>query len=284
MPGAPGTGQVWIEVAHPTAAMTGVCARIEALLWPRPAPGIHPTAVVDVTAEVSPEASIGPLCTIEAGVRVGARAVLEAGVHVGRGSSIGRECWIHPRVVVYRECTIGERVRLHAGVVIGADGFGYEFQGGQHRKIPQVGTVVVEDDVEIGAGSCVDRARFGRTVIGRGTKIDNLVQVGHNVVVGPLCILVAQVGIAGSTVLGTGVIVGGQAGFADHLRIGDGARVAGQSGVARDLAPGETVMGSPAIPVLLEQRFAVLRQRLPEYAKRIDRLESEARGLRGTAA
>lgn len=278
--GSPHSEQVWIEVANPTAAMTAVCSHLEAALWPAVQPGIHRTAVVDPTASVDPSAHIGPLCVVEEGAAIGPHAVLEASVFVGAGAVIGASSRLFAHTTVYRACTIGARVRLHAGVVIGADGFGYEFHGGQHRKIPQVGTVIIEDDVEIGANSCVDRARFGRTVVGRGTKIDNLVQVGHNVTIGPLCILVSQVGIAGSSSLGTGVILAGQVGVGDHVHIGDGARIGGQSGVNRDIPPGSTLLGTPAIPVLLEQKVMILKQRLPEYAKRLDRLEQEVRTLR----
>jgi acyl-[acyl carrier protein]--UDP-N-acetylglucosamine O-acyltransferase len=185
-----------------------------------------------------------------------------------------------PGSVVQAECTLGKRVRLHPGVVIGSDGFGYEFVAGRHEKVPQVGTVVIGDDVEIGANSTIDRSRFEKTSIGEGTKIDNLVQVGHNVVIGKHCILCAQVGIAGSVTLGDYVVVGGQSGLAGHLTVGSGAMIAAKSGVKDDIPPKTSVWGSPSLPLLLEQKIVILRNRLPELFKRVDALEKKARGPR----
>jgi UDP-3-O-[3-hydroxymyristoyl] glucosamine N-acyltransferase len=181
-----------------------------------------------------------------------------------------------PGVVVQAECTLGRRVRLHPGVVIGSDGFGYEFVAGRHEKVPQVGTVVVGDDVEIGANTTIDRSRFEQTSIGEGTKIDNLVQVGHNVVIGKHCMICAQVGIAGSVTLGDYVVVGGQVGLAGHLTVGSGAMIAAKSGVKDDIPPKTSVWGSPSLPILLEQKLVILRGRLPELFKRVDALEKKA--------
>jgi UDP-3-O-[3-hydroxymyristoyl] glucosamine N-acyltransferase len=278
--GDPAADQLWLLVENPSAALATLCARLEAALWPRPAAGIHPSAVVDPAAVIAPGATVGPLCVIEAGAKIGADTVLHAQVFVGRSALIGAGCWLMAGAHVAAECVVGDRVRLHAGVVVGADGFGYEFASGRHVKVPQIGTVVIEDDVEIGANTTLDRARFSRTVVGQGTKIDNLVQIGHNVIIGRHCILCAQVGISGSTVLEDYVILGGQAGLAGHLRIGKGAKTDGQTGVNRDLEPGVFVKGSPCLPFQLEQRINILRQRLPELFRKVDTIATELAELK----
>jgi UDP-3-O-[3-hydroxymyristoyl] glucosamine N-acyltransferase len=210
---------------------------------------------------------------------VGERVHLQAHVFIGRGAQVGDDSWLMPGAIVAAECAVGQRVMLQPGVVIGADGFGYELVSGRHEKVPQIGTAVIGDDVEIGANSTVDRARFGRTVVGEGTKIDNLVQVGHNAVIGRHCMICAQVGISGSTTLEDYVVLGGQAGLAGHLTLGKGAKVGAQSGVGRDVPAGASVFGSPSLPLVVEQRFTVLRKKLPELFKRVDALE-EHLGLR----
>lgn len=272
--GEPAPNQLYLLVDQPSVAMARICARIEQLLWPKPSAGIHPTAYVAPEAKVAATATIGPLCVIEAGAFVGERAHLQAHVFVGRDASIGEECWLMPGVILAAECVLGRRVRLQPGVVIGSDGFGYEFVKGRHEKIPQVGHVVVGDDVEIGANTTLDRARFSRTEIGEGTKIDNLVQIGHNVIVGKHCIICAQVGVSGSTTLEDYVVLGGQAGLGGHVRIGKGAKAGGQAGITADVAPGTFVNGTPAVPFQLERRLAILHQRLPDLFKRVDALES----------
>lgn len=272
--GAPQPEQVFLLVDNPSLALARVCARIEQALWPKPAAGVHPTAFVAPGAKVAASATIGPLCVVEEGAEIGERTHVQSQVHVGRGARIGADCWLMPGVVVAAECVLGQRVRLQPGVVIGGDGFGYEFVRGRHEKVPQVGNVVVEDDVEIGANSTVDRARFGSTVIGEGTKIDNLVQVAHGVVVGKHCILCAQVGISGSTTLEDFVVLGGQAGVGGHITIGKGAKAGGQAGISTDVAPGSFVNGTPARPYVLERRLQVLHARLPEVFKRLDALEA----------
>ncbi len=271
--GAPGPDQIYMTVEHPSVALARLCGRIERSLWPRPERGIHPSAVVARDASVAATATVGPLCIVESGAQVGARTHLQAGVFIGRGARVGDDCWIMPQCVVAADCTLGNRVQLQPGVVIGGDGFGYEFVGGRHERVPQIGTVVIGDDVEIGANSTVDRARFGETSVGEGTKIDNLVQVGHNVVIGKHCLLCAQVGIAGSTKLEDYVVLGGQAGLAGHLTLAKGAKVGAQSGVGKDVPAGASVFGTPSIPLLLEQRFNVLRKRIPELFQRVDALE-----------
>jgi UDP-3-O-[3-hydroxymyristoyl] glucosamine N-acyltransferase len=273
--GEPIANQLFLLVENPSLALARVCGRIEQLLWPRPAPGIHPLASVAVGATIAASATIGPMCVIEAGAVVGERSHLQAQVFLGREARVGDDCWLMPGAIVQAECIVEHRVRLHAGVVIGSDGFGYEFLGGRHEKIPQIGTVLVESDVEIGANSTIDRARFSRTVIGAGTKIDNLVQIGHNVIIGQHCILCAQVGISGSTTLGDFVVMGGQAGAAGHVTIGKGVKAGGRAGLNADVAPGLFVNGNPAIPYMLERRLAVLQHRLPSLFKRVEALEEQ---------
>jgi UDP-3-O-[3-hydroxymyristoyl] glucosamine N-acyltransferase len=273
--GEPPAEQLWLIVDNPSAALTAICRHLERWVFPRPAPGVHPSAVVSPEASIAASASIGPLCVVDDGACVGEGTILAAGVSLGRAAIVGRDCWLMERAVVAAECVLGDRVRLQAGAIIGSDGYGYDTIEGRHEKIPQIGNVVIGDDVEIGANTTVDRARFGSTRIGEGTKIDNLVQIAHNCVIGRHCLIVAQVGLAGSTTLGDYVVVGGQAGLAGHLKIGSGAKIGGQAGVQRDLDPGAYVWGSPSIPYLLEQKFAILRPRIPELFRRVDRIEAE---------
>lgn len=282
--GEPAADQQFVFVEKPSVALARLCARIEQLLWPKPAPGIHPTAVIAPGARVSDSATVGPFCVIEEGAHVGERSHLQAQAFIGRNARIGDDCWLMPRVTVTTECMVGDRVRLHAGVVVGADGFGYEFSQGRHEKVPQVGNVVIGNDVEIGANTTLDRARFSRTVVGEGTKIDNLVQIAHNVVIGRHCLICSQVGISGSTTLEDYVILGGQAGIAGHLTIGKGSKTDGQTGVNSDLAAGSFVKGSPCLPYNLEQRINVLRKRLPDLFKRVDALEHAVEPLKKSSA
>ena len=273
--GTPQENQLFLLVDKPSLALAKVCSRIEQSLWPKPAPGIHPTACIAPTAVISPTATVGPLCVVEDGATIGERTHLQAQVFVGRDARIGQDCWLMPGTIVQTECVLHNRVRLHGGVVIGADGFGYEFIGGRHEKIPQIGAVVIDDDVEIGANSTIDRARFSRTFIGEGTKVDNLVQIGHNVVIGKHCLLCAQVGIAGSTIMEDYVVMGGQAASAGHITIGKGVKVGGQAGINASVAPNTFINGTPAIPYMLERRIAVLQHRLPNLFKRVDALEEQ---------
>jgi UDP-3-O-[3-hydroxymyristoyl] glucosamine N-acyltransferase len=276
--GEPTTDQVFLFVKNPSAALAQVCARIEQALWPKPPAGVHPSAVVAPNAQVDPTTHIGPLCVVEEGAVIGPGSVLQASVFVGREATIGADCFLMPGVILASACVLGQRVRLQPGVVVGSDGFGYEFVNGRHQKVPQVGTVVIGDDVEIGANSTLDRARFSRTTIGEGTKIDNLVQVAHNVIVGKHCILCSQVGISGSTTLEDYVVLGGQVGVGGHITIGKGAKAGGQTGIAFDVEPGSYLNGTPAMNYMLERRMQVLQRRLPELFKRVDLLEGKSGG------
>jgi UDP-3-O-[3-hydroxymyristoyl] glucosamine N-acyltransferase len=282
--GEPAAGQQFLVVEKPSVALARLCARIEQLLWPKPIPGIHPTAVIAPGAQVAASATVGPLCVIEEGAVVGERTHLQAQVFIGRNARVGVDCWFMPRVSIATECIVQDRVRIQAGAVIGSDGFGYEFVQGRHEKVPQVGNVVIENDVEIGANSTFDRARFSRTVVGEGSKIDNLVQIAHNVVIGKHCLVCAQAGISGSTTIEDYVVLGGQAGIAGHLTIGKGSKADGQTGVNSDLPPGSFVKGSPCMPYNLEQRFNVLKKKLPDLFKRVDALEELAAELKKSSA
>jgi UDP-3-O-[3-hydroxymyristoyl] glucosamine N-acyltransferase len=282
--GQPKPDQLYLVVSNPSVALAQVCARIEQSLWPKPKPGIHPSAVVAPEARVAASATVGPLCVVEAGAVIGERVHLQAQVFVGRDVEVAADAWLMPGVTVATDCRIGERVRLQPGVIIGSDGFGYEFVDGRHVKVPQVGNVVIEADVEIGANSTIDRARFSHTIIGEGTKIDNLVQIGHNVRIGQHCILCALVGIAGSTTLEDYVVFGGQAGAAGHITIGRGSRIGGRGGVTGDAPAGSNLMGTPAIPYLLERRLTVLHRRLPELFRQVETLMETVDDLKKASA
>jgi UDP-3-O-[3-hydroxymyristoyl] glucosamine N-acyltransferase len=247
-------------------------------LVPTPA-GVDRTAVVAPEARIDPSATVGPLCVVEGRAVIGARVRLHALVHVGAGVEIGDDSVLYPHVSLREGVRLGRRVIIHAGAVLGADGFGFAFDGAAHRKIPQVGGVLIEDDVEIGANTTIDRATFGDTIVRRGTKIDNLVQIGHNVLVGEHSLLVAQAGVSGSSRLGRGVILAGQVGVADHVTIGDGVIVGAQAGVPSDLAAGDKVLGTPARPILQAKRIMVAELRLPELLQRVRALEHKLERL-----
>ena len=225
-------------------------------------------------ARIDPGATVGPLCVVESRAVVGPGVRLHALVHVGPGVEIGEGTIIYPHVSLRDGVRIGRRVVIHPGAVLGADGFGFAFDGRAHRKIPQVGGVLIEDDVEIGANTTIDRATFGDTIIRRGTKIDNLVQVGHNVEVGEHSLLVAQVGISGSSRLGKGVVLAGQVGVADHVTIGDGVIAGAQAGIPSSVEAGEKVLGTPARPLIQAKRIMVAETRLPELLRQVRALEA----------
>jgi UDP-3-O-[3-hydroxymyristoyl] glucosamine N-acyltransferase len=235
--------------------------------------GIHPTAVVASDAELGPGCAVGPYAVIGRRARLGARSVVHAHAVIGEGTEIGEDSVIFPQVVLYSRTIVGARAKIHSGSVIGADGFGYEWNGRGHQKIPQIGRVRIGDDVEIGANATIDRATTGETVIGPGTKVDNLVQVAHNVRTGAHCLIVSQVGIAGSTTLGNGVVLAGQAGVKDHVHLGDGVQAAGKSGVWGDQPAGARVSGHPARPHREEIRIQGALGQLPELLKRVAELE-----------
>ncbi len=247
-------------------------------------------------AHVMPGASIGQGCNIHPGAyigkgaRIGDRTDVHPGAYVGANVEVGADCVLHPGVTIYAGCRVGDRVIAHAGVVIGSDGFGFaqqmvgdnEFEPVVHRKVPQIGIVVVEDDVEIGANSTIDRATLTETRIGRGTKIDNLVQIGHNCQIGPHSILVAQVGVGGSTILGRYVTIAGQGGLVGHIKLGNAARVAAQAGVTKDVGDGVTVAGSPAMEAGRYRRAYATLERLPEIRRQIHDIEKRLKELEGS--
>ena len=260
-PSQPGRGL--LKVTQPYLAF----AKILSLFNPPPRceRGISPLASLSPTATLAEGVTVFPFVYVGKGVRVERGSVLFPGVFLGDGVEVGEDCVLHAHVTVRHGCRLGNRVVLHAGVVIGADGFGYAGEGGERVKIPQVGTVEIGDDVEIGANTTVDRATLGRTVIGRGTKIDNLVQIGHNVVVGERAIIAAQVGIAGSTRIGNEVILAGQAGVVNHVEVGDGAKIGPQSGIARSVPRGAMLSGAlEAGPHREWLKVMTLVPRLPE--------------------
>lgn len=231
--------------------------------------GIHPTAVISEDAIIDESCHIGPYCVIEAGAVIQKGTTLLSGVHVGQGSLIGSHCRIYPRVTIYDRISIGHNVIIHAGSVLGSDGFGFIFDQDHHRKVHQVGTILVEDDVEIGANVTIDRATMGVTRIGRGTKIDNLVQIGHNVEIGPYSIIVAQVGIAGSATVGKYAVIAGQAGISGHIKVGDKVTIGPQSGIVSDVSDGARVMGTPAMDHMKWKRVSILLQKLPELVRKL---------------
>lgn len=233
------------------------------------ASGIHRDAYIDPSAEIGNNVSIGPGAVIGPETAVGENTVIGPCTVVMEGSLIGSDCIIYPNVSIMDGCTVGNRVILHAGVVIGADGFGFAPHGGKYHKIPQIGTVRIGDDVEIGANACIDRAAFGETVVGNGSKIDNLVQVAHNVRIGAHTVIASQVGISGSTVIGDWVRLGGQAGLAGHIMIGDGASAGAQAGVTKDIPPGETVSGYPAKNHMHAMRLEAALRSLPDLIKKV---------------
>ena len=263
-----------LYVEDPSAAF----AQILPLFTPQPithAPGIHRSAVISPEAVIGEGCSIGPLVVIEKGAQIGSHATIEAKCFIGQEVTLGSHCHLHPNVTIRERCRIGNRVILHSGVVIGADGFGYEFRDGCQQKIPQTGSVQIDDDVEIGANSAVDRARFGRTWIQRGTKIDNLVQIGHNVTIGEHCILCAQVGISGSTRIGNYVTLAGKVGLSGHIEIGDQVMIGAMSGLAKNV-PSKTIMfGAPAQPIREYKENYALLKNIRKLYNRVKALEAK---------
>lgn len=265
-------GAIAIQVENPSLAFAQLLGKFA----PAPirfAPGVHPTAVVGRDVVLGENVSIQPYVVIEDGARIGSNCLLGAHSYVGHEASIGADCQFAPRVTIGARCLLGSRVIIHSGAVLGSDGFGFEFSGGRHLKIPQTGIVQVDDDVEIGANVTIDRARFGRTWIQEGSKIDNLVQIAHNVVIGKHCIIVSQAGISGSTRLGNYVTLAGQVGVVGHIEIGDQTIVAAQSGVSKSIGPKQVVFGYPAMPLRESKEQLARIGRLPKLYARVKKLE-----------
>jgi UDP-3-O-[3-hydroxymyristoyl] glucosamine N-acyltransferase len=250
-------------------------AKILPLFFPEPTfpPGIHPTAVVAKSAELDASVHVGPYCVLGEGVRIGPRSVLQGANHVGALCQLGEEVNLFPNVTLYARTEVGNRVRIHSGAVVGSDGFGYVPDGGEHRKVPQIGNVIIRDDVEIGANVTIDRGALGPTIVGKGTKIDNLVQIAHNVTLGDHCLIVSQTGIAGSTKLGNYVTLAGQVGLSGHLKIGNRVSIGAQSGVMHNISDGEKWFGYPAGPDRQAKRQIVALQQLPDLLRRVAELE-----------
>lgn len=253
----------------------------------QPAPGIHPTAVIGDGVQFGDNVAVGPYSVIAANASIGDNSVIYPHVYVGNESCVGADCILFPHVTIREKSEIGNRVIIHSGAVVGSDGFGYASVEGVHNKIPQVGVVIIEDDVEIGANTTIDRARFGRTLIGQGTKIDNMVQVAHNAEIGAHCIVVAQSGVAGSTHIGHHTTIAGQAGISGHLRIGDRVVIAARSGVTKNIPSNTAVMGFPAQDLKSQKAKEVAMRRLPgtvatvrELEKKLAALETELQQLK----
>lgn len=273
-------GQTTIVVDNPKAAF----ARAAAWLFPqpRPAAGIHPTAQIGAGVQLGSGVMIGPWCVIEDRVEIGPSTGVQAGCYIAEGVRIGAQCTVRPNVVFYEGVEVHDRVIIHAGVVLGSDGFGFVRDGDHYVKFPQIGQLVIEDDVEIGANTCIDRGALGATVIEHGTKLDNLCHIAHNVRIGANAVIAAQTGISGSCDIGADAVIAGQVGMADHVRIGAGAIVGGQCGILRGkrIRPGEMYWGTPARPlkdIKVQQAYLA---RLPRIAKEVDRLGQEVDKLK----
>lgn len=271
--GTPKEDQCFFLTENPSLALAKLCADIEEKYKKNIPIIIHESAVIDKTAKIGRNVSIGANSVIDANAIIGDNSTIGSCSYIGRDVSIGNGTVIHNNVTIMNMCKIGDFVIIYSGCVIGSDGFGYETVNGEHVKLPQIGNVVIEDNVHIGANTTIDRARFGHTIIGEGTKIDNLVQVGHNVKIGKRCLIVSQVGISGSTELGDYVVLGGQVGVAGHIKISDGVMAGGQSGIASNCKKGEFMLGTPALPFKNMNKIFALRKRLPEIFKRVSYIE-----------
>lgn len=271
-------GQTTLSVPHPKLAFI----RAAEALQPAgaPAPGIHPTAVIASDTQLAADVSVGPHVIMERSVRVGAGTRLGAGVFLGEGVQVGSQCVFYPRVTVYPGARIADRVILHAGVVVGSDGFGYVFAEGRHHKFPQLGQIIIEDDVEIGSNTTLDRGSLGTTVVGQGTKIDNLVQIAHNVQIGRHCVIAAQTGISGSVTVGDYVVMGGQVGIGDHVRIEEKAVLGGGAGIlpGKVVRKGEVVWGRPGRPLAEFKKMYAHLAHLPKLAQKVKELSRQLPG------
>ncbi|MDA0325083.1 MAG: UDP-3-O-(3-hydroxymyristoyl)glucosamine N-acyltransferase, partial [Verrucomicrobia bacterium] len=269
-------GKNRIRVADPSGAFSKI-----ALLFAPPASppivGSHPSAIVSPQAKLGDGVGLGPYVVVEEGAEIGNGTQIGAGSYIGRHVKVGAGCVFHPRVYVGERCCVGNRVVLHAGAVVGADGFGYEMKEGKHVKIPQLGIVQIDDEAEIGANTTIDRGRFARTHIGEGAKIDNLVMIAHNCVVGPHSVIVAQSGLSGSTTTGHHVVIAGHVGTVGHVHLGDGVIITAKSGVTKDVPAGQTWRGAPARPIKEQMAMEAHIQQLPQLAKRLKALEEKKR-------
>lgn len=276
-----------VRTENPSLAFAKMVSLLAPTETRRPT-GVSPQAILGARVRLGQDVAIQAFAVVEDDVTIGDRSVLYAGCYIGHHTAIGADCLIYPNVSIRESIEIGNRVVIHSGTVIGSDGFGFATVKGAHHKIPQIGNVVIEDDVEIGANVTIDRARFDTTVIGRGTKIDNLVQIAHNVIVGQNAIIVAQAGISGSTVIGHNVVLAGQSGIVGHITVGDNAVVAAQAGVSKSVPPNTQVWGSPAKPLARAKRINACVQRLPGLVKTVDmlarRIEQLEKALGTTAA
>jgi len=276
------SNKVLIRVANPRVAL----ARILPVFFPpeEHPHGIHPTAVIAASAHVDPAAHVGPGCIVGPRAKLGARSVLMGNNDVGADCDVGEDSCLFPNVVLYRKTKVGRRVVIHAGTVIGSDGFGYVLDEARHRKVLHLGVVIIGDDVEIGANAAIDRGALGATVIGEGTKVDNLVHVAHNVVIGRHCLIMGQVGFAGSTRLGDYVVIASQSGIADHLKLGNQVLIGAKSGVMRDIPDGGRVLGIPALPDRQAKRQIIAVQQLPDLIHRMRELEKHVEQLTAKCA
>lgn len=275
----PMVSKAFLLASNPYAAL----AKAISLFFPPkvPVPGIQMGAWVDPQSSIHPQACVAAGVAIAAGARIGARSVLYPGVYVGEDAVVGEDCLLYPNVTLRENCVLGNRVILQPGVVVGSDGFGFAPEGEGYRKIPQVGNVVIEDDVELGANTCVDRAVLGTTRIGQGTKLDNLIQIGHNVVIGRHTVMAALSGISGSTQVGSHVVMGGQVGLAGHLKIGDQVTLATRTGVMEDIPEKGVYWGSPSAEMAVEMKNVAAYRQLPELIKRVRNLEKALEKLQG---
>jgi UDP-3-O-[3-hydroxymyristoyl] glucosamine N-acyltransferase len=267
--------RIWVD--HPAEAFARLLVEFAPAPIERPA-GIHPTAVIDPSVVLGEGVRVEAFVVIEAGARIGSRSIVGAHSYIGHEVTLGEDCFLYPQVTVRERSKLGQRVVLHPGVVVGSDGFGYEFRDGRQQKIPQTGLVQIDNDVEIGANSTVDRARFGRTWIQEGTKIDNLVQIGHNVTIGKHSILCAHVGISGSTRLGNFVTLAGKVGVNGHIEIGDGAIVTAMAGVTKSVAPKDILVGLPAKPMKEYKTNYVQLHNIGKLYERVKALEEKSAG------
>ena len=269
----PASTKPMVRVKKTTLAL----AKMLAVFHPveKPAAGVHPTAHVGGDVTLGNGVHVGPNAVVKDGASIGDRSIVDAGAVIGERVVVGADCVIHSNATLYRDIRLADRVIVHSGTVIGSDGFGYVLEGKTRVKIPQVGTVVVEDDVEIGANVAIDRSTLGPTVIKRGTKIDNLVQIAHNVVIGENTVVCGLTGISGSVTIGDNVTLAGQVGLADHVAIGPNATIGAQSGVTKDLPGGQYYLGSPAVPIGQASRQYAVIANLPELSKRVRELEKQ---------